>query len=290
MDIKTGVIIAILFALLNKVAGFYGLITLLTGGSAAQITMYGYSVLAIMGFAWGLKAVTEEDSRRTLYFAHVFSADHLLNTIWTAFFAVSWWVYNPHDGERIANSDAQKAVAGQGPGNHNMTHDDRLHAAQQIWNEEKGLAGACLTIGWMCKIYFAIAIYSYANHLRKGTYRNLPATIHLPGSTPLHNGGGFSESEVESEGEGEEFYRMPMRTPVTTEPFNPAANPRSPGRRNGGKQIGLGLGVEANEVLWDEQGNAELGLEQSGKLAAEDNEPSRLSEGDVKTPLVGRHS
>lgn len=45
--------------LLNKVAGVYGLIAVLTGagGSFAQLSMYIYSVLALVGLGWGLKAV-----------------------------------------------------------------------------------------------------------------------------------------------------------------------------------------------------------------------------------------
>ena len=45
--------------LLNKVAGVYGLIAVLTGagGSFAQLSMYIYSVIALVGLGWGLRAV-----------------------------------------------------------------------------------------------------------------------------------------------------------------------------------------------------------------------------------------
>ena len=47
--------------LLNKVAGVYGLIAMLTGagGSATQLSQYIYSVLGLIALAWGLKAVEE---------------------------------------------------------------------------------------------------------------------------------------------------------------------------------------------------------------------------------------
>jgi inositol phosphorylceramide synthase regulatory subunit len=43
------------------VAGVYGLIAVLTGagGSFAQLSMYIYSVLALVALAWGLRAVKE---------------------------------------------------------------------------------------------------------------------------------------------------------------------------------------------------------------------------------------
>jgi hypothetical protein len=78
LDLKTGVILVVLFAVrthnpdytrpantflqvLNKVAGIYGLIALLTGagGNAAQLTLYIYSALALIGLAWGIRAVNQ---------------------------------------------------------------------------------------------------------------------------------------------------------------------------------------------------------------------------------------
>jgi len=176
IDIKTGVTLAVMFALLNKVAGVYGLIAIFNGGSFAQLSMYIYSVAALAAFGWGLKAVTEEDPRRTLYFAYLFVGDHLINTIWTVIFAVLWWVYNPHDGKRIANSEAQKDIMGAS----NITDEERKQAAQLIWNKEKGFAATLLVLGWLSKFYFAALLYSYAVHLRRGSYRNLPLSQSQP--------------------------------------------------------------------------------------------------------------
>ena len=68
-DLKTGVTIALLFALLNKVAGVYGLIAVLTGagGSFAQLSLYIYSVIALVALTWGLRAV--KDVRSSLFLA-----------------------------------------------------------------------------------------------------------------------------------------------------------------------------------------------------------------------------
>lgn len=79
LDLKTGVTISLLFAvsasspyqqkhkrnpayqLFNKVAGIYGLISVLTGagGSFAQLSLYLYSLLGLVALAWGLKAIKE---------------------------------------------------------------------------------------------------------------------------------------------------------------------------------------------------------------------------------------
>ena len=260
----------ILFALINKVAGVYGLVSLFFGGAAAQISMYIYSSLAIAALAWGLKAVTDEDAKRTFYFAHVFVADHLLGTIWTVFFAVLWWVYNPHDGEKVVNSAAQEAMAGA-HGNTTMTHEERVAAAQLIWNKEKGLAATVLIAGWLSKIYFAALMYSYALHLRQGTYRSLPMTVALANSTSNNGDNALMESDLESDGEaeGSALYRMPVRTPRTGDSFAEFApsRGRKPGTSRGSKLVDAEVNEE--EVLWDEEEERAGASGMSSKLETE---------------------
>jgi len=217
LDLKTGVIIALLFALLNKVAGVYGLIAMLTGagGSFAQLSLYTYSVLALMALAWGLRVVQEEDPKKTFYFAHLFFADHIFSTAWTVFFAVVWWLWTPHDGRRQANSAAQAAMMEHGKQTaQHLTQEERRLAAMSIWNHEKGLAAAVIIITWMFKIYFALIIYSYAIHLRKGSYRCLPLSrsVHTTHSTSHTTTYGVLPPEDD---EIEDFYRIPLRSPFT---------------------------------------------------------------------------
>jgi len=242
MDIKTGVTIAIMFALFNKVAGVYGLIAIFNGGSFAQLSMYIYSVLALAAFAWGLKAVTEEDPRRTLYFAHLFIGDHLLNTFWTVFFAVLWWVYDPHDGKRIANSEAQKSMMGNGGG---MTDVERKQAAQLIWNKEKGLAATFLILGWLAKFYFAALLYSYAIHLRRGSYHHLPLPHSQPtkpsltASSPTN---AADEYELDENSERRFLQTIPRRPNGLSSHHN----------RSASQQILSDLEAPTQTVLWDE--------------------------------------
>lgn len=195
LDLKTGVTVVVLFAVLNKVAGVYGLIAMLTGagGNAAQLTLYIYSVLALVAFAWGIRTINDENPKHMLYFAHAFFADHILNTTWTAYFAVQWWLYTPHDGRRNANSPAQQALIDGYIGQHqNMTEDERASAAERVWRAEKGQALTIIILGWLIKFYFAALLYSFAHHLRRGSYRALPHSRtntngSTTGSTPLVN-------------------------------------------------------------------------------------------------------
>jgi hypothetical protein len=43
--------------LINKVAGVYGLITILVGGSFVQLLFYAYSIATLFAFLWALRIV-----------------------------------------------------------------------------------------------------------------------------------------------------------------------------------------------------------------------------------------
>ena len=88
-----------------------------------------------------------------LYFAHIFFADHVLNTIWTVYFAVHWWLYTPHDGRRNANSPAQQALIDAYIGQHqSMSEAERAAAAERVWRSEKGQALTIIILGWLIKV------------------------------------------------------------------------------------------------------------------------------------------
>ncbi|KXN92655.1 Inositol phoshorylceramide synthase regulatory subunit kei1 [Leucoagaricus sp. SymC.cos] len=219
IDLKTGVTIALLFALLNKVAGVYGLIAVLTGagGSFAQLSLYIYSVIALVALGWGLRAVKDEDPKQTLYFAHLFAADHVLSTAWTVFFTLVWWIWTPHDGRRQANSAAQEAMMKTANITNHLTPEEREAAAMAIWNHEKGTAAAVIVISWITKLYFALLLYSYATHLRKGSYRSLPfsrSSNYTSLSSNLHTQGANSYEtalDMADEESGGDFYHVPLR-------------------------------------------------------------------------------
>ncbi|SCZ87841.1 BZ3500_MvSof-1268-A1-R1_Chr2-3g05309 [Microbotryum saponariae] len=197
MDLKLGVSIISLFAVLNKVAGAYGMMAVLTGGTLAQplsqLTMYLYSIATLVGVLWGLKKIAEENGPKVLFYAHLFALDHCVGTIFTSLFAVVWYIYVPHDGRRVANSDAQKEMMSEGSASSATFLDDaaRKAAAQAVWKGERGFSAAVLMVGWLLKIYFILCLYSYALHLRRNTYATLPKTrprgISLTfGQNPVH--------------------------------------------------------------------------------------------------------
>jgi hypothetical protein len=61
LDLKTGALLALFFALLNKVSGAFGLIAALTGagGSLPQLSLYVYSTIGLVAMVAALRAVTD---------------------------------------------------------------------------------------------------------------------------------------------------------------------------------------------------------------------------------------
>ena len=95
----------------------------------------------------------QEDPKSTLYFAHLFFADHILSTSWTVFFAVVWWLYSPHDGRRVSNSAAQDQIIKNYLGEtEKVSEEERARLALELWQGEKGFAIAIIFLGWLIKV------------------------------------------------------------------------------------------------------------------------------------------
>jgi len=118
-----------------------------------------------------------------------------------------WWLYTPHDGQRVSNSAAQDKIIENYLGEtEKVSDEERARLALQLWGREKGVAITIIVLGWLIKFYLAATVYSYAIHLRKGTYRNLPLSRPNYASDytemPM-NGGDDDEDDIE------DFYRVP---------------------------------------------------------------------------------
>lgn len=190
MDLKVGASILTLFALFNKTAGIYGILAVFQGGTFFQVALYLYSIATIVLFLWGLKGISDEDAQHVLTYAHLFTLDHMISTFWTLLFTFNWFYFTPHDGRPTTNQsshqtglmdlietiEAQYRTPEQMAKLHHdqLTSEQRKLSAQRIWNEEKHFSAVVLGLGWLIKIYFALVLYSYALHLRHGTYRTLP--------------------------------------------------------------------------------------------------------------------
>ncbi|ODO08909.1 hypothetical protein L198_00648 [Cryptococcus wingfieldii CBS 7118] len=186
LDIKLGAEIVLLFGLINKVAGLYGLITIVVGGTFPQLLYYAYSTGTLFAFLWGLKVVKSEKSAPALLLSHLYALDHAISTVFHYVFFYKYWYNTPHDGRRTINSQAQQDLINLAlsrgeitepvGGDSNRLDELRAALAEDIWAQEKGFAVWTLVAGWALKIYFILILYSYAAHLASSTYHTLPLT------------------------------------------------------------------------------------------------------------------
>ncbi|WVF71641.1 hypothetical protein IAT40_006449 [Kwoniella sp. CBS 6097] len=199
LDIKLGAEIILLFGLINKVAGLYGLIVVFVGGSFTQLLYYAYSTATLFAFLWGLKVVKSESAAPTLLLSHLYVLDHVIATFFHYLFYQHYWYVVPHDGRRTANSQAQQDLidlalsrgeiaqpSHSGSGADEGLDELRAALAGEIWDAEKGFAIWTLVFGWLLKIYFMFILYSYAAHLSSSTYHTLPLTFRGKASTAAH--------------------------------------------------------------------------------------------------------
>jgi hypothetical protein len=85
---------------------------------------------------------------------------------------VQWWIYTEHDGKQMAHSKAQEEIIKTAVGISVYTEEQRTRMAKELWEKENGFAALIIVVGWLLKLYFGLILYSYALHLRRGTYRS----------------------------------------------------------------------------------------------------------------------
>ena len=115
--------------------------------------------------------------------------DHLINTAFISFFAVLWYFDVPHDGRRVANSDAQRELMESGGKLLGETEALRKLAAELTWREERGFAAAVIVAGWFMKVSFPL-IGLDRGLIRWFLVRSTSSTASIPslcicGATPI---------------------------------------------------------------------------------------------------------
>lgn len=161
-DLKQGCAVISLFGLFNKIVGVFGMMAVLTGVTFAQVSLYIYSLATIFCLLWGMRGISDEDARTVMAYSHFFIADHLVSSLWTFYF--SHQVFNaPHNGEPPATGKYQQALmqlieqlekeyGETRKHSESLTGQDRVRAAQEVWNYEKPFATLAIFLGWFLKV------------------------------------------------------------------------------------------------------------------------------------------
>lgn len=94
MSLQTGAEIITVALLINKATGLYGLLAILTGYAldAVQLSMYIYSVAVLASLAFLLPHIRRHSPFQNLLLSWVYIIDTALNTAYTAYFALEWFM------------------------------------------------------------------------------------------------------------------------------------------------------------------------------------------------------
>ncbi|KAF9950609.1 hypothetical protein BGZ72_007760 [Mortierella alpina] len=162
MELKTGklpmrlllqpfrVTIITVFAILNKVSGFFGIFA---NGGLAKIIMYLYSVFATFAFAWGLYGVLVDNTRIVGRYALAYVVDLFINAIQTIALAVTWFM------------SRNQLLGEPQPDQEDSTTTPISDEVRQGFQFEGGISILILLSLWCLHLYFALVVWSYSHSL-----------------------------------------------------------------------------------------------------------------------------
>jgi hypothetical protein len=113
MSLRTGTEMISLSMIFNKITGFYGLLAILTGFSLSplQLCMYLYSLAAVILLAFLMPHIRKQTPFQCLALAWFYLVDTIINTVFTAAFAVTWILTISAD---TTHTESPGSVAGSG--------------------------------------------------------------------------------------------------------------------------------------------------------------------------------
>lgn len=183
--------------LFNKLAGFYGILALVTGYSLSflQLSMYIYSLGALVLLCYLMSHIQKASPLEMVALAWFYLIDTLLNGAYTSFFAISWFLTLS-----AAAIDAEATAPGAGTMNDTAGFTDpavsgEIDGAVPSPTGEASLAnGAAFTesvpsillivIFHVVRVYFSIVLFSYARQALKAyiaTKTSSRAHLHMDG-------------------------------------------------------------------------------------------------------------
>ncbi|RCH92226.1 hypothetical protein CU097_010399 [Rhizopus azygosporus] len=158
VPIKTGVYLITTIGLLNKLSGFYGLISLEYGDPFAVLA-HVYSLIALFIFSLGLYGINNNHHTLIRSYAIFYWIDFVIGSLMTVYFAFQWFIFTDHSLPEIAD-DVDKT----------RQHDD-------IFKTESIVSITILCVIRMVQIYFACIITEYYLSLNKIKYSKITAVV-----------------------------------------------------------------------------------------------------------------
>ncbi|KAK4510482.1 uncharacterized protein ATC70_004912 [Mucor velutinosus] len=158
VPLKTGVYLITTFGLLNKLSGFYGLISL-DYSNPFVVCVHVYSLLALFVFGFGLYSISKDKYTFIRWFTLFYWIDFTISTITTIVFSVQWFVYTDHSLPDLEDNPEEK-----------QQHDDSFKA-------ESIVSIVILCLVRLVHLYFAYVITCYYVSMGKTHYSKMTAAV-----------------------------------------------------------------------------------------------------------------
>ncbi|GAN07218.1 hypothetical protein MAM1_0153c06711 [Mucor ambiguus] len=153
-----GVYLITVFGLLNKLSGFYGLISL-DYSNPFVVCVHVYSLLALFIFGFGLYSISKDKYSFIRWFILFYWIDFIISTITTIVFSVQWFVYTDHSLPDLEDSPEEK-----------QQHDDSFKA-------ESIVSIVILCLVRLVHLYFAYVLTCYYVSMSKTHYSKMTAAV-----------------------------------------------------------------------------------------------------------------
>ncbi|KAG2230393.1 hypothetical protein INT48_004204 [Thamnidium elegans] len=158
MPLKTGVYLITIIGLINKLSGFYGLISL-DYSEPVVVCIHVYSLLALGIFSAGLYGIHNDKYSFIRSFALFYWGDFVISTMTTIYLAIQWFLYTDHSLPELAGKLEET-----------QQHDDTFRAESIVSIVFLGLIR-------VTHFYFAIVLTQYYYSLGKTQYSKVAAAI-----------------------------------------------------------------------------------------------------------------
>ena len=194
MPLSTGATLITLSLLINKLAGLYGILALLTGYhlSPLQLSMYLYSLFALVITAYLSRHIRSQSPLHCLALAWFYVLDSIVNAAFTAVFAMSWFLvlmqhnagqgskkgsaagtiddtsgftnpeFNVSSVEAVPGATGQDAVSGSEPASTAAGADGNGSLQRAVLSTESMNSIGIIIALWTIRAYFCIIMLGWA--------------------------------------------------------------------------------------------------------------------------------
>ena len=185
----------------NKVTGFYGLLAILTGLklSPLQLSMYIYSCVALVLLVFLMPHIRKQTPFHNLALAWFYLLDTVVNTAFTAGFAITWFLAISADD---SNTDTPSSAPGGGTVKNSQYNASKVGLVATSGQEAVAFAAKAASTGTpslghgvqitesipsilvvvvltLIRVYFILVVMAYARQVLRHTYSTSPTKLHL---------------------------------------------------------------------------------------------------------------